>query len=105
MFQEEEKVICAAIWYKNFPTPVQGVRNIDQGVVLCGHRHAQIIGQIKSIINLRTATYAIDGTGEFEQGFMTSKNRFLTRAEAAKMFIEAGGKPDFDTRLFSEDLY
>ena len=99
-----EKIICAAIWYKNFDKPIHSPINIDKGVVMCGHRHGHIIGQMLSIANLRTCTFAEDATGEFIQGFLTDKNRFLDRNEAHALFILNGGIPEFE-QLYSEDLY
>lgn len=43
--------------------------------------------------------------GEYVQGFLTNKNRFVNREEAAKIHISNGHKIDFENRLFSEDLY
>jgi hypothetical protein len=39
------------------------------------------------------------------QGFLTSKNRFLNRKEAAIPFRAQGGHPLFPNELYSEDLY
>jgi hypothetical protein len=43
--------------------------------------------------------------GEHVQGFLTSKNRFLDRQEAAKIAVGAGQCKESITYLFSEDLY
>lgn len=44
--------------------------------------------------------------GEYTQGFITSKNRFLDRKEAEKLWIELGNTLQYSTEeLFSEDLY
>ena len=102
---KDEKIICAAIWYKNFDKPQHSPINIDKGVVLCGHRHGHIIGQMISLTGLRTVKSGEDSVGEYVQGFLTSKNRFLDRKEALILFKENGGKPDFNDELYSEDLY
>lgn len=104
---EIEKILCAAIWYKNQPdtNPVYKVSNIENGVVLCGHRHHSIIGQCVALFNK-----AQHEMGESEQGFLTSKNRFVGRNEAAKI-AQASGQinwkmVDFEqVMLYSEDLY
>ena len=52
----------------------------------------------------RTVTFSEDGVGEHVQGFLTNKNRFVDRTEAAEIFIACGGKPKF-RELYSEDIY
>lgn len=102
---KEEEILCAAIWFKDFDTPRHTCTNIDKGVVLCGLRHGHIIGQMKSLTGLRTVTNAPDGCGEYVQGFLTSKGRFLDREEAHNMFTEQGHEAEFSDELYSEDLY
>lgn len=100
-----EIILCAAIWYRDLMTPMYNVTNIDRGVVVCGHRHGHCISQVKALANLRTVTLAKDGVGEHYQGFLTNKNRFVDRKEAAKIAIAAEQcLPNVET-LFSEDLY
>lgn len=96
---KKEYILCAAIWYKDFTPPVHNVKNIDRGVVLCGYRHGYIMGQFKTLTGNRTPAF------NHEQGFLTSKNRFIDRKEAHKLFIENGGIPEFEKELYSEDLY
>lgn len=98
----KEYILCAANWYKDMPfNLVYSCKNIDKGVVLCGHRHHNIIGQCVSLLD--KAQYEL---GEYVQGFITSKNRFLDRKEAAKLWIELGNTLQYSTEeLFSEDLY
>lgn len=102
-----ERIICAATWYKDLPTAhVVGYNDVKQGVVLCGHRHGQIIAQLVALTGKREATNAEDGCGEFEQGFLTSTGRFVNRQEAAKIWVDGGNKLKYSTIfLFSEDLY
>lgn len=98
-----ENILCAAIWYKQMPNtqPVYKCTNIAQGVVMCGWRHANIIGQCCALLDKKQFEM-----GEYVQGFITTKNRFLDREEAAKLWIENGGKLNYSTEeLFSEDLY
>lgn len=77
--------------------PIHTVNNVD-GLVLCGRRHPDIIGQY-TVLKGRTALQ------KYEHGFLTSKNRFVSRIEAAKIAFAAKqiNKPKKD--LFSEDLY
>lgn len=77
-----EKIICAATWYKDFPKQVHSPINIDKGVVISGKNHAQIYTALNSLTGKREVSGAIDGCGEFEQGFLTTENRFVDRYEA-----------------------
>ena len=101
----KEYIICAAIWYKEqaqLPN-VYNPKNITTGVVLCGHRHNYIIGQCIGLLGKKQFEM-----GEYIQGFLTSKNRFLDREEAAKLAIECGQIKELqysDCELFSEDIY
>ena len=92
----KERILCAAIWYKNEEKPVHSVTNLDKGVV---------IGTYKSLTGERTPEQ------EYEQGFLTSKNRFVSRNEAAKIAFESK-QVDWDEtmiewdkiELYSEDI-
>jgi len=106
----EEKIICAAVWYKelelkkDMPIEVYLPKNLDRGIVFCGHRHAQCIYTKCAITGLRDAE-----SGENEQGFLTSKNRFVTREEGLEIALKQNQVIDHSqirgNRLFSEDLY
>lgn len=56
-----EKIICAAIWYKNIelkkelPIEVYLPANLDRGIVFNGHRHGQCIYTKYAITGLRDA--------------------------------------------------
>ncbi len=114
MSNDKEKILCAAVWYKDLPLiktfdsnvlPV----NCDRGLVFCGHRHAQCIYSMCSITGKRSVEPEV---GEYVQGFLTSKNRFVDRTEARiiavrehqlKLPEELG---TYSTKeLYSEDLY
>jgi hypothetical protein len=81
--------------------------NIDRGVVFCGYRHPHCMYTMVAVTGLRSVTIAPDAAGESVQGFLTSYNRFVDRAEAAKIFTASTGKqPKYSTiELYSEDLY
>jgi len=108
----KEYILCAAVWYldlelSKYPTipkeqylPI----NIDKGIVFCGHRHIQCIRQMNIITGLKQH----EASNEV-QGFLTSKNRFVDRLEAAKIASDLGqiiteGVTSV-SRLYSEDLY
>lgn len=105
-----EIILCAAVWYKDLelkaeiPFESYLPKNLDKGIVFCGHRHGQCIYTKCCITGLT------DGeSGEHEQGFLTSFNRFVDRQEALKIAIEQNQVLDMaeirGNRLFSEDLY
>jgi len=108
----KEYILCAAVWYldlelSKYPTipkeqylPV----NIDKGIVFCGHRHVQCIRQMNIITGLKQHE-----AGEEIQGFLTSKNRFVNRKEAAIIASNLGQiiieSVTSVSKLYSEDLY
>jgi hypothetical protein len=107
--KKKEYILCAAIWYKDIPLQkvIDGVlpKNCDRGLVVLGHRHGQCMWTMSSLTGLRSVTNAEDGVGEYEQGFLTNKNRFVDREEGGKIAFDAGQTEDLRTTLYSEDLY
>jgi len=99
---EQEKILCAATWYKEFPHQVHGPKNIDTGVVIGGKSHAQIYTALNSLTGKREVTEEV---GEFVQGFLTTHNRFVDRHEGKDIAVKAdqvlSEGSDHD-RLFSE---
>lgn len=98
---DREYILCAAIWFDDGTEYAFQPKNITTGVVFCGHRHACIFQQIGGTVKERKEL----GIHEREQGFLTNKNRFVTREEAAKIALMAGQIAMPLPRLFSEDLY
>jgi hypothetical protein len=111
--QNREFILCAAIWYKDIPLkkeiPQVLPKNCDKGLVVLGHRHGQCMWTMSSLTGLRSVEEAPDGVGEYEQGFLTSTNRFVGREEALEIAIRENQVKDHNeirgNRLFSEDLY
>lgn len=102
-----ERIYCAAIWYKDLPAPKYRPVNIDTGLVIEGHRHADIIRTVVNLLGLRTCSNGADCAGESEQGFVTNRNRFVDRVEAMQIARAAGqliAETSFP-ELYSEDLY
>lgn len=106
-----EYILCAAIWYKDFPLikpevlKIRGFSpyNVDKGIVLCGWRHGNCLYQMVAILG--KADHEI---GENVEGFLTSKNRFVDREEGAKIALACGQieKLNYSSNtLYSEDLY
>jgi hypothetical protein len=108
----EEKIICAAIWYKDFPLirdseiPDGFIRplNCDRGIVFSGCRHDNCMYQMVAI----TGKYSHQ-IGEYIQGFLTSKNRFVNRNEGLEIALKMNQVIDLDDvrgkELYSENLY
>jgi len=104
-----EKIVCAAIWYKDLPTQEHhNCTNVDRGVVICGWRHGNIIATCKTLTGKRTVEFGENAAGDHEQGFLTSHNRFVDRKEAwliaereNQIVRFSGGKGV----LYSEDIY
>lgn len=80
----KEYILCSAVWYKEIKNIREGLpvssflpKNLTQGVVFAGYRHGQCIYTKCAVTGLRDAE-----TGDNEQGFLTSLNRFVDREEA-----------------------
>ena len=110
MSSEIEKILCAAIWYRDlklkkiFDCNVLPI-NCDRGIVFCGFRHPQCMYSMSSMTGLRCCEVK-----EYKQGFLTNKNRFVNRKDALEIAKNAGQikdgiDPNKLTRLHSEDLY
>jgi hypothetical protein len=108
----KEYVLAAAIWYKDLPLlnndiPSSLLRPINcaTGIVFCGFRHPHCMYQMVAITGTRSVK---PECGDYTQGFLTSRNRFVDRKEAAEIAIASGQilKTEYeDGVLFSEDLY
>jgi hypothetical protein len=109
----QEKILCAAVWYKDLPLKVdipdnRTPYNITEGVVFCGHRHPHCMWTMVAITGIDSVE---NKCGYYEQGFLTNCNRFVDRIEAGKIAWKAGQlekKPYINGRwceIYSEDLY
>jgi hypothetical protein len=104
-----ERIYSAAIWYMDLDLPTVKYRpeNITKGVVIEGHRHADIIRTLLNLTGLRTVENGENAAGTSIQGFVTNKNRFVNRVEGkviaknANQLIEETGFNE----LYSEDIY
>lgn len=105
---EKEYILCSATWYKELPLVKPEVLqmrgfapyNVNEGVVLCGWRHANCLYQKVAITGL-----ADSASGKHVQGFLTNKNRFVNREEGGKIAYAAGQTKELKKTLYSEDLY
>lgn len=95
--EKDEYIICAANWYRTLDVHVHQPINIEFGFVICGRRHHNCFITV-SILNDSVRPVC-------EQGFLTSKDRWVNREEAAKIAF-ANGQIKKETKiLFSEDIY
>ena len=107
MIDKKEYILCAAIWYKelqlkqNYQFENRPI-NCDKGYVSCGFRHNNCMWSMTSLTGLRSV---LPEVGEYEQGFLTSKNRFVNREEGAIIAFEAGQISENKKTLYSEDIY
>jgi len=103
---KHEYIICSAIWFDD------GIHHNDKslpkgetGYVVCGRRHHNCF-HTASILDPQRKY--IKEQHEKEQGFMTNKNRFVSRLEAVDIAFNAGQtetRTEHPVGLFSEDLY
>lgn len=96
-----EYILCAAIYFDDGKYYAHQPKGIQTGLVLCGWRHGCIFPQIGGLVKERQEL----GIYEKEQGFLTSKNRFVNRHEATLIAKKAGQITFIDRPLYSEDLY
>lgn len=96
-----EKVLCAACKYF-----------LDDDLITVGFRHDQAIAVAdKYFWNWKTYSKFEDyfDYSHFRmteiQGFLTTKNRFVTREEAAEIAYSAGQISSPKEELYSEDIY
>lgn len=97
----EEYILCAAIHFDDGKEYAHQPRNIQTGIVLCGHRHGCIYPQIGGLTKERQNL----GIHEKEQGFLTNLNRFVNREEGAIIAFNAKQIDNELKTLYSEDLY
>lgn len=99
--EEVEYVMCAANHINDGKDYDFKPFNIDKGLVFCGWRHPQCFENSKT-------SHPFSEYGRFTtQGFLTTKNRFLTREEALAL-VQKNGQltgPIIGGVLTSEDLW
>ena len=91
----KEIIICAAV-------------RASDGIIVRGHRHCDAIRTLQNMKH-----YLLERPNGDNQGFVTSKNRYVNRKEGLKIQLEAGIKSADKHRnfeymsdeLYSEDLY
>lgn len=106
-----EFIICAAIWFNDGKKYNHQPKNIESGFVVSGRRHhncfssVQSIGKALGYDKTMVVKKGIELEEREKQGFITNKDRFVDRIEAAQIAYEAKQIDKPLKRLFSEDLY
>ena len=105
-----ERIICAANFYQDGKKRTFRPTNIEEGLVICGHRHHNCIQLFAELVGFPYSVEAQKLHNTEIIGFLTSKNRFVGRNEAAKIARDAGQvnwtMVDWEqVMLYSEDIY
>ena len=104
-----ERIICAANYYNDGKSEVHSCKNIEVGFVICGHRHHNCIGTFAKMVGFPYSDEAHKLQNTEIQGFLTSKNRFVSREEGLIIALRENQAMNIKevrgNRLFSEDLY
>lgn len=102
-----EYIICAAIWFKDDKKREHQPRNVSEGFVICGRRHHNCYTTAallyKSLDEFCEQYSEVKRTAI--QGFLTSKDRFVERSEAAQIAFDQKQIEVRPKILFSEHLY
>jgi hypothetical protein len=102
---KEEKIVCAAIYFKDGKEHPHQPRNIKTGIVISGLRHCNCFATA-GVIKLKQEH-------EYSQGFITTDHVYVDRymafkiAKANGQFLDDPQVPHdiSHQQLFSEDLY
>jgi len=107
MKNKVEYILCAAIHYKDDNIYLYQPKNIESGYVVSGRRHHNCFMTRKILASGFSKTNAVLPYIESTQGFITSEDRFVNRAEAYELAIKSGQIQDNGASkiLVSEDLY
>jgi len=108
MDNTKERILCAAIWYNDSKVYPHQPINTPTGIVVCGLRHCNCYAILAGLLGSFKGKLEVGRNG---QGFLTSSNRFVGRAEGFKI-AKANSQiyhhcfdNDEEGTLTSEDLY
>lgn len=99
--KQKEYILCAAIHYQDGKEYPHQPKNVKSGIVACGRRHHNCITTLAFLLGDKYDVHFI-AKGD---GFLTSKDRFVSRKEGAKIAYKAGQIDKEQRTMFSEDLY
>jgi hypothetical protein len=88
MDRNRERILCAAVHFDDGRARVHQPRNIATGIVICGRRHHNCFATAAEQGWCDPTQYWRDSGGKRPpavQGFLTSADRFVNRAEAASI--------------------
>lgn len=108
--EQKEYVLCAANWYNDGEKHESQPINCTTGFVVCGRRHHNCISTFAMIVGFPYGERGHKIHRTEIQGFLTSRNRFVSRKQALLIAIEAKQlihdvKLDSNVGLTSEDIY
>lgn len=101
--RNDEYIICSAVWFDDKKDHEDQAIIGETGFVVCGRRHHNCF-HTASILDPKRK-YKLH---EKKQGFITNKNRFVNRIEAAEIAFNAkqiDQRTNHAIGLFSEDLW
>lgn len=120
-FTGKEFIICSAILYDDGKKYVHQPKNIQTGYVICGYRHCSIYESVYILREYSALALHImkqdklikkEDCKKLEririEGFLSDKNNFYDRKEAAKIAIQSGQVLEGEIiggNLMSENLY
>lgn len=107
MANTEERILCAAIWIDDGKQHLHQPQNIVTGFVVAGRRHHNCI-YTASLLAEKDPSLAELITKREHQGFLTSHDRYVSRASAAVIARKQGQLlvANLHTEeLTSEELY
>jgi len=97
----KDYILCAAIYYNDGKKREHQPRNIESGIVVCGRRHHNCI--------MTAIEFSKSVKQDLEEGFITSKDKFVNREVALEIAKRANQILDLSkvrgNKLYSEDLY
>jgi nucleoside phosphorylase len=99
-----EKILCAAVWYDDGEKHIHQPKNVESGFVVAGRRHHNCFATVTIIADFE-GSQDLKKKSQITQGFITSLDRFVDRAEAAKIAKNAGQVASEFSQLISEHLY
>lgn len=99
MNNKDEYVVCSAIYYPKDKQYLYQPDNIKKGIVVLGLRHCNCFALLITLFPNR------EYIGQCSQGFLTSKNRFVSRQEAAILAFKSKQIDSQTETLYSEDIF
>lgn len=107
--ERPEYILCAAIWIDDGKEHAHQPSNIATGMVFAGWRHHNCFTPLVALYGTPAQAAALADSEEQlagrNQGFLTSKGRFVDRDEAGQIAFAAGQTDREGLCLTSEDLY